>query len=632
MKTGVLTTKTIASEGMTSSVMGMSVKGMDIASYFLRDRIYTDKMLAVIRELISNADDEHNKHKIKKSVEVKLSLVDDQWIWKVRDHALGLSDHGIRNIFGMYFESTKGHDNESIGGFGVGSKSPLCYTDSFFITSHHDGVKTSYCSSLGAGKNGIPVGEIFEISKEPTTEQGIEISLDVTNDVGEFSRKCKRFVNSLCPNTNIVFHDEHKNSVDIPLIPEESKTIGDYTVNRYINLLDRFAAPRCLIRMGGIIYNRDYSIPGMPNMKADIVIDVPIGKLTVPISRESIESTPANVKIFTEINEMMKTLWVDERSAIVVPKFGDFITGHLDASDYTGDWFTYRFAECFPDTQRMKNVVNRHPYTAPLHKPANNGKHIIYIFPNIKNWNNWWKRLDASLRHIDPTDYRGFVWIREDRLTEFKDGTDTLDVSDCVFADVKKLKLPKLAKDCVDVKYLAYAKYGYKHHVTSDELEAEVIQNTFAGVEQDDDWHKTATMIQLQARTVGYVKEYGTRSNWWNVSSKKLLEGLVELGWLTPDCPEYNARTREIRIANDLQRASDNAESTAKREFFNVIYNPRTIQALKNVPTKVDRIKNLREKLTKEVSTRGRILNSMKESYGVSHITRSDLRVILRLK
>jgi len=236
MKTGILTTKTIASDDIkdNKSIMGMSNKGMEMASYFLRDRIYTDKTLAVIREYICNAQDEHVKHKIKEAVNVSLKSVNNQWVWAVRDYAKGLNDHDVRNVFGMYFESTKTNENDSIGGFGVGSKAGHAYSDTFYITSYHNGIKTSYICTLGAGNGGIPVGEIYEISQEPTTEQGIEISLEVKSlDVYDFSQKTNKFVSFFLPNSNIKFDNQYNKTQAEPYSPIRSKTVGEYTFHQY---------------------------------------------------------------------------------------------------------------------------------------------------------------------------------------------------------------------------------------------------------------------------------------------------------------------------------------------------------------------------------------------------------------
>ena len=101
MKTATKQTPVIASEELTGSLMGMDAKGMDMATYFFRDKIYSDKIMAVVREYVCNAIDEHKKFGIDKPVEY--GIKDGKFF--VRDFANGLSEDGVRKIFGMYFRS-----------------------------------------------------------------------------------------------------------------------------------------------------------------------------------------------------------------------------------------------------------------------------------------------------------------------------------------------------------------------------------------------------------------------------------------------------------------------------------------------------------------------------------------------
>jgi D-3-phosphoglycerate dehydrogenase len=67
---------------------------MDQACYFLRDKIYTNKILAVVREYISNALDEHIKYNVQTPVSVNLTTTD----FSVRDYAKGLDETEISKM------------------------------------------------------------------------------------------------------------------------------------------------------------------------------------------------------------------------------------------------------------------------------------------------------------------------------------------------------------------------------------------------------------------------------------------------------------------------------------------------------------------------------------------------------
>jgi DNA topoisomerase VI subunit B len=186
----------IASNELNGSVMGMDEKGMVIAQMFLRDKIYSDKIKAVVREYACNAIDEHSKHNI--SSDVKISLLKDEdhsYRFAVRDFGKGLSESDVRNVFGMYFRSTKSKSNDSIGGFGIGSKAGHCYSDTFFVTSYFNGIKSTYTCMLGGGDTGVPIGHIYKIDECPTSESGIEISLKVEDhDHNRFNKEIPKYL------------------------------------------------------------------------------------------------------------------------------------------------------------------------------------------------------------------------------------------------------------------------------------------------------------------------------------------------------------------------------------------------------------------------------------------------------
>lgn len=643
MKTGVITTKTIASEGMEKSVMGMSQKGMEMATYFLRDRIYTDKEQAFIREYVSNAADEHDKHEIKRPVEVRLQKNGSQWVWSVRDFALGLNEHDIRNVFAMYFESTKSGSNKLIGGFGVGGKAGFSYTDTFYVTSYHDGVKTSYVCTLGAGTRGVPVGECYKVSEEPTTEQGIEISLDVTKSWTSVGYKTANFVKAFSSKkVSIVYRDD--NNVEyVPVVADNSKTIGDYVFNSYSD----FPVPVpygqfFVIRMGGVVYPYKYTQAKRRNPSNTIVVDVPVGHLTLPITRENIEDLPSNRQVFVEIDKCLDEIAGEECSNFVTPKFGDLISGAVqtDLRTYDGQWFSYDFSAVFPKTRKWKGYFHRawdikNLYNTGNAIPKKNGKTMVFVFPNIKNLNNWHLRLQDSLKKIDGANYAGYVWCNFSTCDSvLADLDSSIDISDCVFVDIKTLKLPKLVKDDAvqKVSYQVYDTYGSKRYYTPEELDELVTRKYFNGVEPDDDWYsKAKDMAGLWNRTIGLAKEHGTRCNFRTVNSKRMLDMMVERGWITPEMDEYQKRYIELRKIEQERLERTRFLDEASSVLFGLSCHERTKKIIGKTPAKISRLRNAVKTILAEDSTRGRILKTSQDGWK-KHFTRNDLRKILALK
>ena len=123
MKQTAETSPIVASTGMTSSVMGIDQKHAARITKYLRDSIYSDKVRAVVHELIANALDEHRKYRVASPVQTGIRNNGSGYSFYVRDFAKGLSEKDVREVFGMYANSTKLENNNQQGCFGIGSKS-----------------------------------------------------------------------------------------------------------------------------------------------------------------------------------------------------------------------------------------------------------------------------------------------------------------------------------------------------------------------------------------------------------------------------------------------------------------------------------------------------------------------------
>lgn len=96
----------------------------------------------------------------------------------IRDFGTGLCDNDVKEIYTTYFESTKSDSNDDIGGFGLGSKSPFSYTDTFTIISYFNGEKRTYIAIINSdGEPDLlsPEDAVFETDEE----NGLEVSFAV---------------------------------------------------------------------------------------------------------------------------------------------------------------------------------------------------------------------------------------------------------------------------------------------------------------------------------------------------------------------------------------------------------------------------------------------------------------------
>src|SRR3954462_183715 len=120
--------------------MGISKENMGMVMTILTD-LYSNPVLAVIREYSTNALDAQIEAGVDRPIEVTLPGPLSPF-FKVRDYGDGLNEDDIRDIYSQYGTSTKRASNDVVGMLGLGCKSALTYTDQFTVTGIKNGVMT----------------------------------------------------------------------------------------------------------------------------------------------------------------------------------------------------------------------------------------------------------------------------------------------------------------------------------------------------------------------------------------------------------------------------------------------------------------------------------------------------------
>ena len=166
------------------------------------DKIYSDKELAVVRELACNAHDSHvvaGTQDVPFNVHLPTQL--EPW-FNLRDYGTGLADDDIANVYGAIGVSTKRDSNEVIGCFGIGSLSPYSMTDSFTVKSYLNGIVRTYQCM----RDDKRVPKVIPLGSAPTDEpNGLEVKLTVNGRVSEFETAAEKvflFWDGTLPNIN----------------------------------------------------------------------------------------------------------------------------------------------------------------------------------------------------------------------------------------------------------------------------------------------------------------------------------------------------------------------------------------------------------------------------------------------
>ena len=281
----------------------------------LSNTLYSNKPLAVVREVLCNAWDSHIASGVQ---HIPVNITVDADAMTIRDYGAGIHPDLMHQIYCVYGASTKENDGLQTGGFGLGSKAPFAYSDHFTVTTHHKGMKTVYAISRGTGAaKGTP--ELRAMVQVPTLEQGIEVKIPIVKlvDVAMF----KEIIQNIAAygEMNVVLNKKH-----IPIIPistAESNVFLSRTLPYSTNDLVH-------VRYGNVIYpvpeHEDYS-PDMHRVINSInavtgdrwgrdatwylIVQAPPHSISVTPSRESLSMTDTSINtlrgIFSELVKVM---------------------------------------------------------------------------------------------------------------------------------------------------------------------------------------------------------------------------------------------------------------------------------------------------------------------------------------
>ena len=180
------TSRKLASSGITNTVsFGIKEDGFAHIFNVLRNQLYSNKYMAVLREYAVNGVDAHIEAGCpERPIEVSLPTQLNPNL-KIRDYGSALTDTDIQDIYAFYGESTKRNTNSQTGMLGIGSKSAFAYGDNFVINSFVDGEKHTYNAFIDPSQ----VGQIAKLGVEDTDEEnGIEIVIPTKEeDVNTFT-------------------------------------------------------------------------------------------------------------------------------------------------------------------------------------------------------------------------------------------------------------------------------------------------------------------------------------------------------------------------------------------------------------------------------------------------------------
>ncbi len=248
--------------------------------------LYSDPILAVIREYSTNALDSHIEAGNTAPIEVTLpTQMAPELV--IKDQGLGLNVDDMRDVYSMYGRSTKRSSDMVTGMLGLGCKSGLTYSLSFTVTGIKDGLKTIATVT----KDSDGVGAIKILDTVTTDEpNGVTVKIPVkVHDVRRFEDTALELFKYWKDGTvTVVGHELEFPDNALWLDPD-------------VAVFSRPYQQDSKIVMGGVAYPFESGVQGL-----SIVAWVPMGAVNFTPSREALHFTSRTDACLEDIRQFAK--------------------------------------------------------------------------------------------------------------------------------------------------------------------------------------------------------------------------------------------------------------------------------------------------------------------------------------
>ena len=445
--------------------------------HMLISGLYSNKPQSITREIWSNARDAHvDAGTPDRPFEVTFPSLYNP-MFKVRDYGPSMDHDTVMTLYTDLGASTKEDSNDGVGKFGIGSKSPFSYTDTFSVVTYKDGIARHYSAVIEKG--GTPA--MYLLAEEETDqENGVEVSFPVeSSDVRAFRRAATRVAHGFDIKPIVIGDD------DDPFEGwEELGILSEGNGWRLLSAPLEGYSGATYAKMGCVLYPisaealEDLSSDERQFLSSPVIIDFPIGALEITPSRETLsygrgEPTVDAVvdRVRNIINEMGDELlsqyaacqsrWEaatllhkHDKMAIpeVVKKFvkqhaawnGERIETHFDLEPKLTKWVRPSLEFCVVTGDKLKNRSIRFQPGQKDRKATITQKTILIVENLDQPVKERAKRCAARIKHFlsaqTPT-YDAVIWVkyfgksRKEhnellQLMYLLDGVDLMDAND----------------------------------------------------------------------------------------------------------------------------------------------------------------------------------------------------------
>lgn len=234
--------------------------------------LYSKPFESMIREIVANAHDANRRAGYTGPVEISAHKDGVEHYIQIKDNGIGMNHSDMVNVYTTFFKSTKDDNNEDIGGFGIGSKSPLAYTDYFISTSVKDGKNVIMTSK----NNDMPSYQVMLKDADTNEPNGTTVRIPIKQeDIGKLEEAYQNQLIGFWPLPKLIKLDGK----------EFKFNVFEVTDGLRVTSIPGHYRSALMISVGGPVY----SMRNVPTyFDCQTILDVPIGEVKVSLSRESI--------------------------------------------------------------------------------------------------------------------------------------------------------------------------------------------------------------------------------------------------------------------------------------------------------------------------------------------------------
>ena len=520
-------------ESKDVSVVSVNADALEIVSQMFQNDIYSNKLEAAIRETTANAIDEHIKYNIDRDVEINLETVKNETWLSVRDFAKGLDEKDLREVFGGLFCSTKNLTNSATGGFGIGAKSPICYAESFIVTSFFNKKKSSFVFYRDRGVTGSSITKIAKFNEEETNEpSGIEVRIPIQSaDVEKANTITKNFVQDLSEESKVVYVNHFQST--IRPVKEKVWNIGNFKVCQK-DIENDYSI---CIRMGSIVYRLPDFFDLNNNLfnNSKTLIDVPIGTFSMPPSRETLSDVPENIKKWNLISSQILDFY-NKTKSLVKLTYEDLTSNYLEA-----ECFRFRITEDFkiPRCFSQASLIGK-------------TKKVVALFERrrLPHWSR--RKIDYFIANNSDCAFV-YAYVNPKDFKEHIDKIKSIDNSiECITEKNSQFRIPK-EKSSLKQEF-SFIKKEYEYSRTRAEkysIEEYIKQNP---IPENFDLQKVSNIKELKRVCITISLDRSITQTDLNHCCKTAFDILIKQGYYSwNDERVKNIYNKLLRLESDLK-------------------------------------------------------------------------------